>query len=201
MPGYFSKGKHRKPTHRARNLATLTGAGAIALGGATIGAPSANAAPPDGWGPIIHCESGNRNIENPSPDSSASGYFQFVDRTWRGLGGTEFASRAIGASFQEQLIVAERAFKLSGTAPWNASRSCWSKRSGGATGPARTAPVRTQDGSAATVVTSKGKTYVVKVGDTLSGIAGSNWKAVFETNKGVIGSNPNLIFPGQTLKV
>lgn len=201
MPGYFSKGKHRKPTYKARNLATITGAGAIALGGVTIAAPSANAAPPGGWGPVIQCESGNRNIENPSPDSSASGYFQFVDKTWRGLGGTEFAPRAIGASFQEQLIVAERAFKLSGLTPWAASRSCWRGKSGGRTGPGTTAPVRASDGPRPTVVTNKGKTHIVKVGETLSGIAGPNWRAVYEANKGIIGSNPNRIFPGQHIAV
>ena len=201
MPGYFSKGKHRKPTHTARNLATITGAGAIALGVTTINSPSANAEPPGGWGPIIQCESGNRNIENPDPDSSASGYFQFVDSTWRGLGGTQFASRAIGASFSEQLIIAEKAFKLSGLSPWSASKHCWKGRSGGSVGPATTSPVRTRQGAPAKVVTAKGKTYVVKVGDTLSEIAGSNWHQVYEANKGTIGSNPNRIFPGQELKV
>jgi hypothetical protein len=206
VQGYFYKGKHRKPTNKARTLATVTGAGAIALGSSVISTPVANAAagPPGGWGPIIQCESGNRNIENPSPASSASGYFQFTDGTWRAHGGTEFAPRAIGASFSEQLIVAERAFKLSGLSPWTASRHCWQGRSGGAVGPRGPQPVahvRHRDGSPARVVINKGKTHIVKVGDTLSRIAGSNWKAVYEANKETIGSNPNLIFPGQELKV
>ena len=200
MVKYFSKGKHRKPTYRARNLATITGAGAIAIGGATIDAPSANAGPPGGWGPIIQCESGNKNIENTGP-STASGYFQFIDSTWRSLGGTQFSSRAIGASFNEQLIIAEKAFKLSGLSPWTASRSCWRGRSGGATGPAKATPVRTPSGSPGKVVTHKGKTHIVKVGETLSGIAGPHWGKVYEANKGIIGSNPNLILPGQKLKV
>lgn len=47
-------------------------------------------------------------------------------------------------------------------------------------------------------------TYVVKSGDTLSGIAskyGMNWKDLYNKNKSVIGSNPNLIKPGQVLVI
>lgn len=46
-------------------------------------------------------------------------------------------------------------------------------------------------------------TYVVKSGDTLSGIAKklgiSNWQTLYNQNKSVIGANPNLIRPGQQL--
>jgi nucleoid-associated protein YgaU len=47
--------------------------------------------------------------------------------------------------------------------------------------------------------------YIVQAGDTLSGIAqqasgdGSRWPAIYDDNKNVIGSDPNLIFPGQIL--
>lgn len=47
-------------------------------------------------------------------------------------------------------------------------------------------------------------TYVVKSGDTLSGIAskyGTNWKDLYNKNKSVIGNNPNLIKPGQVLVI
>lgn len=47
-------------------------------------------------------------------------------------------------------------------------------------------------------------TYVVKSGDTLSGIAskyGMNWKDLYNKNKSVIGNNPNLIKPGQVLVI
>lgn len=50
-------------------------------------------------------------------------------------------------------------------------------------------------------------TYVVVKGDNLSKIAkkltgnSANWKAIYEQNKGVIGGNPNLIFPGQQLVI
>lgn len=47
-------------------------------------------------------------------------------------------------------------------------------------------------------------TYVVKPGDTLSAIAkryGINWRDLYNTNKGVIGSNYNLIRPNQKLTI
>ncbi len=47
-------------------------------------------------------------------------------------------------------------------------------------------------------------TYVVKKGDTLSGIAkkyGVNWKILYEKNKSVIGKDPNIIKPGQILTI
>ena len=50
----------------------------------------------------------------------------------------------------------------------------------------------------------KAKTYTVKSGDTLSRIAKqlgiSSWNTIYQANRDVI-KNPNLIYPGQVLKV
>ena len=52
-----------------------------------------------------------------------------------------------------------------------------------------------------------GKTYVVKSGDSLSKIAkaaygeGKRWPEIYEANKQLIGDNPNMIHPGQTLRI
>jgi LysM repeat protein len=46
--------------------------------------------------------------------------------------------------------------------------------------------------------------YVVRPGDTLSGIAAkyhTTWQVIYSANRVVIGSNPNLIHPGQTLHI
>ena len=50
------------------------------------------------------------------------------------------------------------------------------------------------------------QSYTVKSGDNLSAIArkltgSTNWQAIYEQNKAVIGSNPNMIKPGQVLTI
>lgn len=50
------------------------------------------------------------------------------------------------------------------------------------------------------------QSYTVKAGDCLSTIAkkltgSANWKAIYEQNKSVIGSNPNMIKSGQVLTI
>lgn len=51
------------------------------------------------------------------------------------------------------------------------------------------------------------KTYTVKSGDTLYAIAkrflgdGSRWREIYNANTSVIGKNPNLIRPGQVLRI
>lgn len=49
--------------------------------------------------------------------------------------------------------------------------------------------------------------YTVKTGDTLGSIAkdtlgdSGKWRLIYDANKDVVGSNPDLIFPGQKLKI
>ncbi len=49
------------------------------------------------------------------------------------------------------------------------------------------------------------RTYTVRPGDTLSGIAArfgiADWRTLYQANKGVIGPDPNLILPGQVLTI
>ena len=49
-----------------------------------------------------------------------------------------------------------------------------------------------------------GETYTVKSGDSLSKIGqhhGVAWREIYEANKDVIGDNPDLIKPGQKLRI
>jgi nucleoid-associated protein YgaU len=51
------------------------------------------------------------------------------------------------------------------------------------------------------------ETYTVKKGDSLSKIAkrvygdAQQWRRIYEANRGIIGDNPDLIHPGQALKL
>lgn len=193
--GYFYKGRHRKPSFRARNAATVLSTTAIAFSSTALLPQSANAEPPGGWDAIIQCESGNRNVENSTGQSTASGYFQFINGTWRAYGGLEFAPRAIQATKPEQTIVANQAYETNGLRDWNASRECWGRSE---------SPVRASRSSAEDVEQSPPtptETHTVKPGDTLSEIANGDWTPLYERNKEVIGSNPDLIFPGQVLEM
>jgi hypothetical protein len=53
--------------------------------------------------------------------------------------------------------------------------------------------------------TTAARTYTVRQGDTLSGIAAklgiADWRRLYEANRAVIGADPNRIFPGQVLVV
>ncbi|MFD7336185.1 transglycosylase family protein [Streptomyces violascens] len=64
----------------------------------------------------------------------------------------------------------------------------------------RTAPLRTESAPAAPA----GGSYTVRSGDTLSAIAaahGTGWEALYAANRAVIGGDPDLILPGQQLKI
>ena len=51
------------------------------------------------------------------------------------------------------------------------------------------------------------ETYTVKKGDSLSKIAkrvygdAQQWRKIYEANRDIVGDNPDLIHPGQTLKL
>jgi nucleoid-associated protein YgaU len=71
-------------------------------------------------------------------------------------------------------------------------------------GSSSTAP--TPDVPISTTGTSSGRTYVVVKGDSLSKIAkreygdANTWRRIYEANQDII-KDPDLIYPGQTLKI
>ena len=224
-------GKHSAPSKRGQVFAKA-GAVALAVTGPIALTPSiANAAEETGILEVIaKCESGNRNV-NTLGGSTASGYLQILDSTWKAFGGKEFASRAINASREEQFIVGARVLQGQGIAAWNPSRSCWGGKVGSVTkvtapapAPKKTplptpAPVvkkvePVKKGTPKPKVTLKAPTtkttakkaaasYLIRRGDTLSGIARSHQttvKRLASLNRDTV-KNVDLIFAGAHLRL
>jgi len=153
----------------------------------------------------MHCESGGRNIENGGDSggaSTASGYYQFVNGTWRRFGGTEFAARAIGATKAEQSIVADRAYAANGLTDWEASRPCWEGKLGRhASG--QEAPRHAVSPHGRHHHPTVGQVHIVQRGDTLSGIAaahGLRLRTIIAANREII-DDPDRIVPGQRIRI
>lgn len=162
------------------------------------------------WDAIAQCESGGNWSIN-----TGNGYYgglQFTVQTWLGAGGGKYAPRADLASRSQQIAIAS---KLS-TSNWPV---CGSRAGSSSTyhhqsttprhystspKPYR-APVKPYKTYVApTTQYNKDANYTVVSGDTLSKIAEArnlSWIKVYQDNKKVIGSNPDLIFPGQKLTV
>lgn len=126
LDGYRYKGRHRTPSTAGRTTARVVAAGVVAVSPFVM----AGTAQADTLDAIEQCESGGKNVQNAT--SSASGHFQIIDSTWAAYGGKEFAPTAQDATAAEQRIVAERILAAQGTAPWNASKSCWAGKTGAA---------------------------------------------------------------------
>lgn len=78
---------------------------------------------------IRYCESRD-NYTAANPASSARGGYQFLTGSWAGYGhkdryGVSQAHLATPAQQDEAALIT---WQADGTRPWNASRSCWSKR-------------------------------------------------------------------------
>lgn len=196
------RGRHRAPVPHGggtRTVARIAVAGAVAAGPA-VAAPTAEAATDAAWDAVAACESSGNWAINTG--NGYSGGLQFLPATWRGFGGTAYAPAAYLATRAQQIAVAEKVLAAQG---WGAWPVC--SRKAGVTGQAPT--VRTTTAAAARPKVSSAivkkkitstRTYVVRPGDTLSGISGSEWRQVFAANRDVI-ADPDLIFPGELLRL
>jgi len=137
----MAKGRHRAqrtskvgPTLAKAGAVALAATGPIALypTSAFASTPTAEVSSSSILEIIAKCESGNRNV-NTLGGSTASGYLQILDSTWKAFGGKEFASRAIHASREEQFIVGARVLAGQGINAWNPSRNCWGSKVSGST--------------------------------------------------------------------
>jgi hypothetical protein len=171
---------------------------------------AASASPGHDWSGVAQCESsGNWHINT---GNGFYGGLQFTQSTWDAFGGQAFASRADLASESAQITVAERVLDGQGVGAWPV---CGAYLTGGST-PTDTTPAVDSTPAAPQPSTQSGsddenapqasrRTYVVRAGDTLSRIADTHnvsggWHTLAELNGDEI-SNPDLIFPGQTIKL
>lgn len=200
------RGKHEGPNpSRARRVVAVSALSLVG-GAATplVAAGSAHAASQSFWDCIAHWESGGRwNLPYGTNDST--GGLQIETRTWRDFGGLQYASQAYQATEAQQIAVGERILAGQGVRAWTTSYHC--RLDGGhAAPPPHQAPAKPQAPVKAPIaVVVKGERYTVKEGDCLWLIAlakygrGEDWTKVYDANRAVVGGDPDLILPGQTL--
>ncbi|MFE2297459.1 transglycosylase family protein [Streptomyces sp. NPDC059445] len=208
------RGRHRRYQPNRINRASLTvtaGGAGIAL--PLVGAGVAHAADVGTWNKVAACESsGNWSI------NTGNGYYgglQFTRSTWEAYGGKAYAGRADQATKDQQIAVAEKVLKGQGPGAWPVCSVRAGLTRGGTTpdiSPAGTAPQTAKrhsvrDVKPQTTPQSRAGTaemYTVVRGDTLSGIADSRhvqggWQGLYAANRSTVGSDPDLILPGQRL--
>ncbi|WP_416485686.1 transglycosylase family protein [Streptomyces sp. CL12] len=203
---------------RGRATAVLAGAALLAPLGLLAATGNAAAADNGVWDRIAQCESGGNWHIN-----TGNGYYgglQFSAHTWSAYGGGAYASTADRASRSAQIAVATRVQRAQG---WGAWPVCSGRAGAMGSAPSpvsldkgsttkKSAPSRTPrtSNTSNTPKTSKAPShpsrgtggYIVREGDTLSGIAarhGVGWHHLYEANRSVIGTDPDLIVPGTHL--
>ncbi|MFJ1596344.1 transglycosylase family protein [Streptomyces sp. NPDC088261] len=217
-----ANGRHRRyQPSRINRVSLSVTAGGAGMALPLIAAGAGHAASVDVWEKVAACESsGNWQINT---GNSYYGGLQFTQSTWEAYDGRSFAPRADLATKDQQIAVAEKVLKGQGPRAWPAcSVKAGLTRGGDAPdiapgGTTRAAPVEaktrattqppTQPKAKATSPTSvptHREGYTVARGDSLSEIAvdesvKGGWQRLYEDNRRLIGSDPDLIFPGQKL--
>jgi resuscitation-promoting factor RpfA len=197
-----------RPARRALGVVAASAAGTAALLGP---AQAASAAHSVNWDAIAQCESGGNWAINTG--NGFYGGLQFTRSTWKAYGGLRYASTANHASRAQQIAIAEKVLRGQGIGAWPVcGRHAGSTRhyTGTHTSGTHHRTVHHKKSTAAyharhaAKPVHSGHAYVVRRGDTLSGIAAKKhvqggWRALYTHNRSVVGGNPNLIFPGQRL--
>jgi len=161
-----------------RSTASFVSAVVLAGSGLIVAAATPASAVSDGtWDRLAECESSGR--WNLNTGNGYYGGLQILPSTWDEAGGREYAARADLATRRQQITVAEEILRMQGWEAW---------------------------GQCARQIGLIGATYTVKPGDTLSSIARDlgvigGWKALYDANRDVIGSDPDRITPGMVLNV
>ncbi|MFI2205642.1 transglycosylase family protein [Streptomyces sp. NPDC020192] len=204
--------RHRRttPPRLLPSLRTALALGSFGIVLPLLAPTAGHAASGTAWDRVAGCESGGNWSIN-----TGNGYYgglQFTQQTWAAYGGTAYAPRADLAGRAEQIAVAESVLARQGPGAWPVcSVRAHLARGGGHSAPVvrpstpvtppHSAPTsRSRTGTAH----RPGTSYTVVEGDTLSGVAlraavAGGWQRLFETNRNVIGPNPDVIHPGQRL--
>ncbi|MDQ0717851.1 murein DD-endopeptidase MepM/ murein hydrolase activator NlpD [Streptomyces luteogriseus] len=210
------RGRHRRYQPNRINRASLT----VTAGGAGMALPfmgtgAAQAADMDTWNKVAACESTSNWSIN-----SGNGFYgglQFTQSTWEAYGGRAYAARADLASKDQQIAVAEKVLDGQGPGAWPVCSVRAGLTRGGGEPDIRPAAERTkQKDTKKTSIedvrpqstpqsrAGNAEMYTVVHGDTLSGIADDqdvrgSWRGLYAANRSAIGSDPDLIVPGQRL--
>jgi len=210
---------------RAVATAAIAGA-AIAVPVAMAGTASADSV---NWTAIANCESSGDWAANTG--NGFYGGLQFTESTWLAYGGGSYAQYAYQASESQQIAVAENVLAGQGIGAWpvcgayagsgtsytgtntsgssssdsSSSSSSSSDSSSSSSSSSDTSSSSSSDTGSSSSSGSASGSYTVKSGDSLSGIAAkegiSDWHSLYTNNESTIGSNPNLIYPGQVLNL
>ncbi|MET9460139.1 transglycosylase family protein [Streptomyces canus] len=205
------RGRHRRYQPNRINRASLTvTAGGVGIAVPLIGTGTAHAADVDTWNKVAACESSNNWSIN-----TGNGYYgglQFTQSTWEAYGGTRYAPRADLATRDQQIAVAEKVLDGQGPGAWPAcSVRAGLTREGSApdvhplTGKTASAP-DVQPQTTPQSRAGSAEMYTVVRGDSLSRIADARkvrggWRGLYAANQRTIGADPDLILPGQRLKL
>ncbi|QGL47795.1 LysM peptidoglycan-binding domain-containing protein [Micromonospora terminaliae] len=210
--------RHRRTAQRRTTVGALV-VGAATGAAALLGPAAPASAAGVNWDAVAQCESGGNWHIN-----TGNGYYgglQFSRSTWNGYGGQKYASRADLASRSEQIAIAEKVLDGQGIGAWpvcgkkgGSTKKYASKDSGAKKSTKKATSERSSHSYRPTtrgerrVAPSTGGagSYLVRPGDTLSGIAAAKhvaggWHGLYERNRTVVGDNPGLIFPGQRLRL
>ncbi|GGO87751.1 transglycosylase family protein [Wenjunlia tyrosinilytica] len=221
-----ARGRHRRPRNNPLRSARVTlavTAGGVGMALPIVGATSASAASVETWDKVAQCEStGNWHINT---GNGFYGGLQFTQSTWSGFGGTKYAPRADLATKDQQIEIAEKVLAVQGPGAWpvcsvkagltrnsgtpainTASKPAAPQPAAKPAAPAPAKPKAEERASRSDARPAVSRSYEVASGDSLSSIADTHhvdggWQALYHTNRQVVGSNPNLIFPGQKLSL
>lgn len=202
--------RKKRKEHKGLALGAALGFGTA---GVVASAQTAGAATASEWDRVAQCESsGNWAI------NTGNGYYgglQFYQPTWVAYGGLAFAARADLATKQQQITVAERVL----TSGWNGNgpqgKGAWpvcglglssTPYGGGQTPPPAPVPTPPPVTPPAEPPDAEDGVYVVKAGDSLSGIAArlnieGGWQKLYSINKAAVGADPDLIHAGLKLRL